>query len=366
MKTQSATWTRREFAQTLALAGAGLTLGSPALAQAPATRRTKLGFDNFSLRAMGWRAPALIDYAAEQKLDSLFITNLDALESFEDAYLREVRARAVDQGIDLLLGSWSICPTAKAFRSTWGTAEEHLALGLRLAKALGSPMFRCILGSRDDRRSPGGIEQRIEDTVKVCRAVRNRALDAGVKIAIENHAGDLQAWELIQLVEAAGKDYVGVTYDSGNVTWTLEDPVDSLEKLAPYVLCTHIRDSMVWETEDGARVAWTAIGEGCTDAKALFARLAELCPGVGVHAEIISGFAVDFSYFKPGFWEAWPKARAVDFAKFLALARQGKAIPPFRPADGQDRRQAEQAYQKAELERSLAYCKEVIGLGAKG
>ena len=360
---------RREFlkatvATGLALAAPGLVAPTPATA-ADRPRRIKLGFDNFSLRAWGWKAPQLIEYAAALKLDSLFITNLDALERFDGAYLADLKARARDHGLDLLLGSWSICPTSRAFRNTWGTAEEHLRLGLRLARALGSPVFRCVLGTREDRKTPGGIEQRIEDTVRVCRAVRNEALDAGVKIAIENHAGDMQAWELITLVEAAGKDYVGVTFDSGNVTWTLEDPIESLTRLAPYIVCTHIRDSMVWETETGARVAWTAIGEGCTDARALFAKLAELCPGVGVHAEIISGFSVDFPYLQPEFWEVWPKARGADFARFLALAKKGRPVPPFRPPEGADRQQAEREYQKAELERSLAWCRDVAGLGLK-
>ncbi len=360
---------RRDFLKRTA--AAGLALAAPILpaaaqnAAVPPARRTKLGFDNFSVRAFGWKAPRLIEYAAELKLDSLFITNLDALERFDDAYLTGLKARARDHGLDLLLGSWSICPTSRAFRNTWGTAEEHLRLGLRLAHALGSPVFRCVLGTREDRKSPGGIEQRIEDTVRVCRAVRNQALDTGVKIAIENHAGDMQAWELVTLVEAAGRDYVGVTYDSGNVTWTLEDPIASLTRLAPYIVCTHIRDSMVWETETGARVAWTAIGEGCTDARALFAKLAELCPGVAVHAEIISGFSIEFPYLDPAFWEVWPKARGADFARFLALAKKGRPVPPFRPPEGVDRQQAEREYQKAELERSLAWCREVAGLGLK-
>lgn len=363
LKTMQRRLNRREFTRTLAVAGVGLA-AVPGLAQT-ASRKTKLGFDNFSVRAFGWKAPQLIDYAASLKMDSLFITNLDALESFEEPYLREVKAQAKGKGIDLLLGSWSICPTSKSFRNTWGTAEEHLTLGIRLAQALGSPVFRCVLGSRDDRKSDGGIEKRIEDTVKVCRALRSRAVDAGVKIAIENHAGDMQAWELITLIEAAGRDYVGVTFDSGNVTWTLEDPIASLEKLAPYVACTHIRDSMIWEFDSGAKVAWTAIGEGCTDSKAFFARLAELCPGVGVHAEIISGFSIDFPYLQPGFWDVWPKASGGEFARFLSLAKKGQAIPAFQPAEGQDRRLAEQEYQKAELERSLRYCKDVIGLGTK-
>ena len=34
-------------------------------------------------------------------------------------------------------------------------------------------------------------------------------MDAGLKIAIENHAGDMQARELKMLIEEAGKDFVG-------------------------------------------------------------------------------------------------------------------------------------------------------------
>jgi hypothetical protein len=52
-----------------------------------------------------------------------------------------------------------------------------------------------------------------------------------------------------------------VNLDSGNALWTLEDPLDSLRTLAPYVLTTSLRDSTVWETPKGAAVAWTAMGD---------------------------------------------------------------------------------------------------------
>ena len=219
---------RRQFGRTLALAGAGLAINAGGRAQVPARLGVKLGFDNFSVRALGLKAGGLLDYAASQKLDSLYITSLDALESLEERYLREVRAKAADLGIDILLGTWSICPTSRAFNKKWGTAEEHLALGIRTAKALGSPVLRVVLGTREDRKSEGGIEARIADTVRVCQSARSQALDAGVKISVENHAGDMQAWELVTLIEAAGKDYVGATFDSGNSTWALEDPMASL------------------------------------------------------------------------------------------------------------------------------------------
>jgi len=346
----------------MAAVGAGVALrGVVQAAEAPGRAGVKLGLDNFAVRAMNWKAPALLDYAAGLKLDSILISDLDAFESLEEKPLAEVKAKARDLGVQIHVGTWSICPTSKAFKNKWGTAEEHLALGIRVAKALGSPVIRCVLGTGEDRRTDGGIEARIADTVKVCQACRSRAVDAGVKIAVENHAGDMQAWELVTLIEAAGKDYVGANLDSGNACWTMEDPLENLQTLAPYVATTSLRDSMVWEYEQGAKVQWTAMGGGDVDLKKYFEEFARLCPGVPVHIETISGFARELPYLKPEFWSVWPKARASDFAKFVALAKRGKAIPPHRSPDAK----AEQEYQKGELEESIRYCKETLRLGLK-
>jgi 3-oxoisoapionate decarboxylase len=353
---------RRTFLKTAVIATAaaasGLAADSP-----PQRRNIKLGLDNFSVRALGWKAPALIDYAASLKTDSLFISDLDALENFQDKYLADLKKRAADKGLQIHLGTWSICPTSKTFKDKWGVAEEHLALGIRVAKALGSPVLRVILGNGEDRRSPGGIEARIADTVRVLRAERPKAIDAGVKIAVENHAGDMQAWEVVQLIEQAGKEFVGANMDSGNAVWTMEDPLGSLETLGRYVVTTSLRDSAIWESENGATVQWTAMGEGMIDWKKYFDRFAELCPGVPVHIETISGFNREIPYLKADFWSAWPKAKAPDFARFVALAKKGQPRQPYKAPEGTDRKEAEKEYQKGEIERSMRYCRDTLGLG---
>jgi hypothetical protein len=147
--------------------------------------------------------------------------------------------------------------------------------------------------------------------------------------------------------------------------WTLEHPLHSLEVLGPYALTTSLRDSAVWESEKGAVVQWTAMGEGTVDLKAYFDRFAQLCPNVPVHIETISGFNREFPYLEPGFWDAYPKMLAKDFAGFVALARKGKPRDAWRAPQGAPREQAEQEYQKGEIERSIRYCKEVLGLGLK-
>lgn len=349
---------RRTFlhTSTLALAGAAFA--------ADVKPKIKVGLDNFAVRALGWKAPRLVEYAAELKCDSILISDLPSFESLDEAYLRDVRAKAEALKVDLYLGSWSICPTSVRFKKDWGTAEEHLRLGLRAAKTLGSPVFRVILGGADDRKTPGGMKARMADTVEVLKKCRTQALELGVKVAIENHAGDMHSWELRELIETAGPDFVGANFDSGNAAWTLEDPLEAMETVGPYIVCSSLRDDMIWETTDGANVQWTAAGDGLIDWKKLAERWAVLCPQVPIVIETISGFARPFAYKKEDFWQYYDK-RPDRLAHFEALAKRGRALEPFKAPEGADKKQAEQDYQRAQIEKSIRYLRENVGLGLK-
>jgi sugar phosphate isomerase/epimerase len=198
----------------------------------------------------------------------------------------------------------------------------------------------------------------MEECVKALQAVKSLCETEGVKIAIENHAGDLQSQELKALIEAAGKGHVGANIDPGNAVWALEDPMHNLEVLGPYILCSSVRDSMIWETEEGAMVQWTAVGEGCVDFGAYASRFAELAPGVPLNVETISGFAKPFPYLQEEFWAPYAKAPAASFAGWVALAKKGKPLTPFKALPGADKKEAETTYQKGELERSVKWLQE--------
>jgi sugar phosphate isomerase/epimerase len=336
-----------------------------ARAQEPARKKLKLGFDNFSIRALGWKAEQLLEHAASLKVDTILLSDLDVYKSHDEAYLKDLKKKADDLGVEVQAGTGGICATSTMWNGKWGPPEEHLKLTIRVAKALGSAVARCFLGRGEDRAKEGGIERHQAEVVKVFKSVRSLALDSGVRIALENHAGDQQAWEVARLIEEAGRDFVGATLDSGNATWALEDPMQNLEILGPYAVSTGIRDSAVWESPNGAFVQWTAMGDGQVDWKAYFKRFAELCPGCPVQLEIISGFAREFPYLKEEFWKPWPKVRGHEFAKFVAMAKKGTPREPFKVPAGKERKPAEQEYQKAELEKSVKYCRETLGLGLK-
>jgi 3-oxoisoapionate decarboxylase len=104
------------------------------------------------------------------------------------------------------------------------------------------------------------------------------------------------------------------------------------------------------------------MGEGDIDLKAYFARFRELCPGVPVHIETISGFNREFAYLDRVL-EGVARAAGARPWHPSSRSRGGAARDPWQPPPGEERKQAEQAYQRGELERSLIYCRHQLGLG---
>src|SRR5262245_26446565 len=141
--------------------------------------KLKLGFDNYAIRALGWKAPQLLDYAASLNLDTVLLSDPDVYESTAESDLKDVKSKADDLRVEIQVGMLSICPGSKMFDSRRGTAEEQLQHTIRIARTLGSAVARCVLGHVDDRGSKGGIEARIAETVKVLKSVRSVALDSG-------------------------------------------------------------------------------------------------------------------------------------------------------------------------------------------
>jgi sugar phosphate isomerase/epimerase len=316
----------------------------------------KLGIDLFSIRSAGWSPFEYLDYCAKWKSQVVHFSEIRFLGGLEEAHVTRVREHASKLGIQLEIGMRSICPSSKAFDAKAGTAEEQIARMVTAARAAGSPIVRAFLGTSADRVGPVPIEGHIENAVKVLRAVRSRVMDSGIKIAIENHAGDMQARELKMLIEGAGKDFVGACIDSGNPVWALEDPHLTLEILAPYVLTSHVRDSAVWRIPEGVAVRWTRMGEGNVDIDRWVRRYTELCPGKALSLEIIVTPPRKFAWLDPKFWEGYKNVPAWEFSRFLALAERGAASEGPAPGGNAATRERD------DLEASLRHVHKLLGI----
>ena len=286
-----------------------------------------LGLDVFSLRSQGLSAIQVLELCAVRGIGVVHFSEPRLLGATGAAALRDIRICAQELGIALEIGMLSIASGATIFNAAAGSAEAQLSQTIDLAAALGSPIVRCVVGTFRDRAQPGGIEARVAEALAAIASARTRARDAGVRIAVENHAGDLQARELRALVEEAGTDLVGACLDAGNAFWAMEDPLAALETLAPCVLTSHTRDTAVRATEAGAEVAWTRMGDGNIGIDTYLDRFRSLCPGKPVMLEVIVMPSPRLlPYRDPQFRAGYPRMTAEDFRRFVDRVEHAPAV----------------------------------------
>jgi sugar phosphate isomerase/epimerase len=340
----------------------------PLAAQTPAP--FPMGYNTYCLRALRWTDAQHFEFAAAQKLDAIFLQDsLDPL-SQDPAHWKEVRAKAAELKLHLESGGAGILPkTIDQLDASIAALRKNVVR----AQALGSPIVRAVIAS--DRASlPPGVpqEKHLETVLKILKAVRQQVLDAGVKIAIEVHK-DFNAWEHRELIEAAGKDFVGSYLDTGNPVFMMEDPLTTVEELGRYAVTLHLRDSVVYETKRGIAVQWVPLGEGVVDFPAILARARQLCPNVHVYIKPITGRPpAILPIYETGFWKDYQRTRASDLARFLKLARDGRPYEGHVVIEDLQNRavpaqfvDAVKYQQREHMERSIAYGKEKLNLGRR-
>jgi sugar phosphate isomerase/epimerase len=352
--------TRRQFiASSAALAAQAAT----------APRKWPLGLNTYCLRFQRWNDRQLLDYCVQQKLDAIFLQ--DSLDPgvMDPKHWAEVRAWSKDLGLHLETGGGAILPKTEAdFPKVVATLRKNI----ERASAMGSSIVRALLaGDRYHMPDKGPVERHMETAIRILREVRSQAMDAGLKIGIENHK-ELQAFQTREVIVTAGKEFVGSYLDTGNPVFVMEDPLTTVEELGPYAVSFHLRDSVVYEHADGIAVQWVPLGEGTVDFKALVARAAEILPPVHIYCKPITGRPPEvLPVYSHEFWTKWfPHARSGDLSRFLALAKRG--LPYEKGEVAADTTELRTRYMDAlkrqqleHMELSLAYCRKPLDLGIR-
>ena len=330
--------------------------------------RFPLGYNTYSIRALRWHDLQLLEYAASLKLDAVFLQDSIDPGNNDPAHWKELKSAAARLGLELLGGDAGALPrTPDGMDAT----VKRLREGIRHAAGIGSKLVRFRIAGDRATMPPGPVEKTMENAIRLLRGVRTEAMDAGVKIAIENHK-DIYCWQTRQVIDAAGKEFVGSYLDTGNPVFVMEDPLATVETLGPVALMLHLRDSIVYESQNGIAVHWVPLGEGVVDFKKIIAKAKEVCPPISVFNKPITGRPPQIlAIYDPKFMEDWKDMRASDLARFLALAKQGhpyqnhmviEDIPGTRP---EPISAALQFQQRDHMERGIEYARKVLDLGVK-
>jgi len=129
----------------------------------------------------------------EARREAGALLELQYLGSLDESNLIAVRDHAKKLGVAIEVGTRTCCPTSKSFDPKQGTGEEQMLRAMHAAHVTGSPIVRTFMGTSNDRDP---IERHMEAMTALLKSLRTRIVDLNLKIAIENHAGDMQAREL--------------------------------------------------------------------------------------------------------------------------------------------------------------------------
>jgi len=181
-----------------------------------------------------------------------------------------------------------------------------------------------------------------------------------VPLAVENHK-DQRDDERVALFEDLGSEFVGACVDTGNSFALLEDPLETVRKLAPWAHSVHLKDQAVQLDDDGFLLGDIPLGQGFLDLKTMVALLRRERPHIRFCLELITRDPLRVPCLGEQYWATFPNVPGRDLARTLRLVRDGATdnlqyISRLSPA--------ERVVQEDENVRaSIAYASGSLGLG---
>lgn len=330
--------TRREF-----------SLLMPAAFAAAAPPRSKMGVATTSYMTFGRPRDTI---AFLEQCNALGAGGIQAgLTSTDPEYVKRLRARAEELGM--------YYETIIGLPRTDGTPFESTVAA---AKAAGSLCLRVSCGGRryEDFKS---LEQR-KRTEAEWKASIERALVVAerhkIPLGLENHK-DWTLDEHLALYKQYSSEYFQACLDTGNNIALLDDPMEVVEKLAPYAVCTHIKDMAVEEYPDGFLLSEVPLGEGMLDIKRMAEIIQRARPASKFSLEMITRNPLKIPCLTDSYWISFPDRRATYLARTLRMVREKRSKQPLPRMDGLDR-EAQLRVENDNVKQCLNYAREQLGL----
>jgi sugar phosphate isomerase/epimerase len=123
----------------------------------------------------------------------------------------------------------------------------------------------------------------------------------GLQAGIENHK-DYLGTELADVLRGIGSRHLGACVDFGNNLALLEDPMATVEALAPFAVTTHVKDMAVRPYEKGFELSEVPLGKGILPLARIVAMLKKARPDVDFCLEMITRDPLKVPCLDDGYW----------------------------------------------------------------
>jgi 3-oxoisoapionate decarboxylase len=234
---------------------------------------------------------------------------------------------------------------------------------VKIAKEAGATSLRvvCLLGRRyelmntleDWKQAVIGFHKQIEDALPIVERYK-------MPLGIENHK-DWRVDEQVALLERYSSEYLGVSLDTGNNLSILDDPMETVDKLAPWTFNVHFKDMQMEECESGFLLSEVPLGEGMLDLPKMVATIRRAKPDVNFSLEMIVRDPLVVPCLTDKYWSTFPDVNGHDLARYLSWIRSRDTrtkLPRITGLSPQQRLALEHEC----VDRSIRYASEQLGL----
>ncbi len=149
-----------------------------------------------------------------------------------------------------------------------------------------------------------------------------------MRLAVENHK-DYRTDEQLDLLRRIGSEWVGVTVDTGNNLALLEEPLATVEALAPYAFTVHLKDMAVEECAEGFLLSEVPFGRGFLDLPRIVATLQKHRPEIRFNVEMATRDPLRVPCLTERYWATMNGVPAPALARMLSLVRERKEGRPL-------------------------------------
>jgi sugar phosphate isomerase/epimerase len=227
------------------------------------------------------------------------------------------------QGNGMFLEGIVGLPGAKASSGEWDRLEGEF----KTASWLHVPAVRTTLlpGRRYEqfqRRSD--FDDFLRDAKKRLERAVQLAERWKVPLALENHK-DQRLQERMDLHRSLPSEYLGACLDTGNNIALLDDPMETVQALAPLAMTVHLKDQGVQLTEDGFLLGDIPLGQGCLDLAGMVQTLLKSRPNVHFCLELITRDALRIPCLDQRYWQTMRDVSGAELARMLAWVRHNGA-----------------------------------------
>jgi sugar phosphate isomerase/epimerase len=323
----------------------------------PAARRSRMGLSADSFQSIRFASPARL-FAADRLMElsaSLGMAGAHGgMPDITPEWAR--RARETKERLGAYLEIQTFLPKLgedpSVFEHAVKVAKEAGASSLRVVCLLGRryEMFDCRAGWEEAVK---GFHRQIAAAVPIVEKHRMR-------LGIENHK-DWRADQQVELLRQYSSEYVGVTLDTGNNLSILDDPEETVEKLAPWTFNTHFKDMAVEETLDGFLMSEVPLGEGMLDLPRMVKAIRAARPDVHFSLEMITRDPLRVPCLTEKYWSTFTDVPGADLARFLTRMRASRPAQPLPRISGLTG-EARYALEVELVNRSVAYGGAHLGL----